>query len=164
MHTDIRPAVAGDAAAIAALYNHYVLHTAITFEEEAVAAADIGARLAKVAAAGLPWLVAERDGELLGYAYATPWRERAAYRHSVESSVYLSPAAAGQGLGSRLYGVLIDNLRAQGRHAVIAGIALPNAASVALHERCGFVPVARFAEVGRKFDRWIDVGYWQLLL
>jgi phosphinothricin acetyltransferase len=117
-----------------------------------------------VAQAGLPWLVAEQDGRLLGYAYATRWRVRPAYRTSVESSVYLGGEAAGRGLGSALYRALLDALRRLDVHMVIGGIAQPNERSVALHEKLGFRKVAHFSEVGRKFGRWIDVGYWELRL
>ena len=101
---------------------------------------------------------------MLGYAYATPWRVRSAYRFSVESSVYVHKDCAHQGIGRRLYGVLLDELRARGLAVVIGGIAQPNPASVALHEACGFRKVAHFERVGRKFERWVDVGYWQLQL
>ncbi len=160
----IRPAAAGDAAAIAAIYGHYIAHTIITFELEPVGIEAMRDRIAAVQAQGLPWLVAEDGDGIAGYAYAGPWRARAAYRHSVETSVYLAPAATGRGIGSALYRALIDALHGGGVHAAIGGIALPNAASVRLHERLGFVQVAHFRQVGRKFDRWIDVGYWQLLL
>lgn len=162
--TAIRDAQADDAAAIAALYNHYVDATVVTFELDPVAPADMRARIARVQAQGLPWLLAERAGEALGYAYAAPWRTRPAYRHSVETSVYLAPQATGQGLGSALYRALLARLQACGAHAAIGGIALPNAASVRLHERLGFAKVAHFRQVGRKFGQWVDVGYWQLLL
>jgi phosphinothricin acetyltransferase len=160
----VRAALPGDAAGIAAVYNHYVLHDHATFETEPVAAADMAARLRAVADAGLPWLVADAAGAIAGYAYATPWRARAAYRRSVEISVYVAPATTGRGFGRALYQHLLEDLRSWGAHAVIGGIALPNAASVALHERLGFVQVASFREVGHKFGRWIDVGYWQRLL
>jgi L-amino acid N-acyltransferase YncA len=157
----LREAGAGDAAAIAAIYNHYVLHSSISFEEEAVGGDSMAQRIADVQAAGLPWLVAERGGVVLGYAYATKWRVRHAYRFSVESSVYLAAAAAGQGLGSMLYAALLERLRQAGVHLAIGGIALPNAASIALHEKFGFEKVAHFREVGFKFGEWRDVGYWQ---
>lgn len=158
----IRPAHADDAAVIAALYNRYVADTVVTFELEPVPVDDMRSRIGAVAGAGLPWLVAgtQADG-LIGYAYAAPWRARAAYRHSVESSVYLAPGATGRGQGRALYLALLDALRGCDVHAVIGGVALPNAASVRLHEGLGFEPVAHFREVGRKFGRWIDVGYWQ---
>ena len=160
----IRPAQAGDAEALAAIYNPYITGSTITFEEVPLAPAALAARVAEVQAAGLPWLVLEDGGEVQGYAYATRWRARSAYRFSVETSIYLRQGQAGRGLGRRLYEALFDALRPLGVHVVIGGIALPNDASVALHERLGMKPVARFEQVGRKFDRWIDVGYWQRLL
>lgn len=160
----IRPATPEDAVAICAVYNPYVATTTISFEEEPVPAADMAQRIADVAAAGLPWLVAEEGGQLLGYAYATKWRARPAYRTSVESSVYVDAAAAGRGTGMLLYCALLDELRGREVHMVIGGIAQPNEKSVALHERLGFRKVAHFSEVGRKFGRWVDVGYWELRL
>lgn len=157
-------ACADDAAAIAAIYTRYVLESSISFEEAAVDGADMAGRIAEVQAAGLPWLVVRRAGELVGYAYATKWRARPAYRHAVETSVYLAPAAAAQGLGSLLYTALLDRLRRGGLHVAIGGIALPNPASIALHEKHGFEKVAHFREVGFKFGQWRDVGYWQLAL
>jgi L-amino acid N-acyltransferase YncA len=161
---EIRDATPDDAAAIVAIYNHFVANTAISFEEEAVAESAMRQRIADVRESELPWLVAMVDGKLAGYAYASRWRARAAYRSSVESTVYLAPEQAGQGRGSALYAQLIARLREAGIHLVIGGIALPNAPSIALHEKMGFDKVAHFSEVGRKFERWIDVGYWQLRL
>ena len=160
----IRDATVDDAETIASIYNHYVLNTSISFEEAEVPAIEIAGRIADVHAAGLPWLVAEVDGAVAGYAYATKWRVRHAYRFSVESSVYLAPASAGKGIGSTLYRALLDRLRDGGYHLAIGGIALPNAASIALHEKLGFEKVAQFREVGFKFGSWTDVGYWQLSL
>jgi len=157
----IRPAHADDAKAIAAIYNPYILTTTISFEEEAVTDAAMAQRIADVQAGGLPWLVAEQDGKVLGYAYATKWRVRHAYRFSVESSVYLAPEAARQGVGTALYTALLAQLAERGVHLVIGGVALPNDASVALHEKMGYEKVAHFGEVGFKFGRWLDVGYWQ---
>jgi L-amino acid N-acyltransferase YncA len=160
----IRPASAADAERICTIYNHYVASTTISFEEEPVAAADIAQRIADVAAAQLPWLVMEDGGKLIGYAYATKWRVRAAYRFAVESSVYFDPDHAGKGAGRVLYEALLAELRQRELHLVIGGIAQPNEASVRLHERLGFQKVAHFSEVGLKFGQWIDVGYWQLKL
>lgn len=160
----IRSAHADDAKAIAAIYNPYILNTTISFEEEPVMDAAMAQRIAEVQAGGLPWLVAERDGKVLGYAYATKWRVRHAYRFSVESSVYLAPETARQGVGSALYTALLALLAERGCHLVIGGIALPNDASVALHEKMGYEKVAHFREVGFKFGRWLDVGYWQRTL
>ena len=161
---DIRPAETEDAAAIAAIYNHYVATTCITFETDPVSASEMAERIAETRASNLPWLLAQANDEVLGYAYASKWKGRCAYRHSVESTVYLDAAKTGQGIGKPLYAALIDALRARAMHAVIGGIALPNEASIALHERMGFEKVAQFKQVGFKQDRWIDVGYWQLLL
>ena len=161
---NIRDATVEDAETIAAIYKHYVLTTSISFEEVEVPAIEMAGRIADVQAAGLPWLVAEVNGAVVGYAYATKWRVRHAYRFSVESSVYLAPASAGQGLGTLLYRALIERLRDSGYHLTIGGIALPNPASIALHEKLGFEKVAEFREVGFKFDRWTNVGYWQLAL
>ena len=160
----IRPAMPDDAAAICAIYNPYIATTTISFEEQQVAPAEMAQRIADVEAAGLSWLVALVDGQLAGYAYATKWRARPAYRTSVESSVYLDGKAAGRGLGSALYRALLDDLRTREVHMVIGGIAQPNERSVALHEKLGFRKVAHFSEVGRKFGRWVDVGYWELRL
>lgn len=163
-HAVIRGAAAGDADAIAAIYNHYIAHTVVTFEVDPVDASTIQARIDDVHAQALPWLVVEDAGRIAGYAYATRWRTRAAYRRSVECSVYLAPDATGRGLGKRLYAGLLERLDALHVHAAIGGAALPNPASVALHEALGFAQVAHFREVGFKFERWIDVGYWQRLL
>lgn len=159
----IRNATISDAAMVAAIYNHYIETTTITFEEQTVDAHEMAQRISSVGAQ-LPWYVFERDGKVLGYAYATPWRARSAYRFSVESTVYVAHDCVGQGIGRQLYRTLIDDLRQRQLQVVIGGIAQPNDASVALHERLGFEKVAMFKRVGRKFNQWIDVGYWELLL
>lgn len=155
----VRPAVPEDAPAIAAIYNHYVLNTIVTFEEEPVPVEEMAARVREVSGAGV-WLVGERAERLVGYAYAKPFNPRASYRHTFESTIYLHPDATGRGLGPPLYRALLDALATRPVHRVIGGIALPNEASVALHERLGFEPVGRLSEVGHKFGRWIDTGYW----
>ena len=159
----IRPATISDAAAIAAIYNHYVATTTITFEEAAVSEIEMASRIDTVSAK-LLWYVYERDGAVIGYAYATPWRVRSAYRFSVETSVYVAPGHAREGIGEQLYRAVIDALRVKEIKVVIGGIAQPNPASVALHEKLGFEKVAHFKNVGRKFERWVDVGYWELQL
>ena len=159
----IRTARPDDASRLSEIYNHYVRETVITFEQTPIDAAEMARRI-KAVGAQYPWLVYEEEGQVLGYAYATAWKARSAYRQSVESTVYLDPAAFGRGLGKELYAALIVELRAHGFHTVLGGIALPNDASVALHQRLGFEKVGHLAEVGRKFDRWVDVGYWQLKL
>ncbi|MES3034399.1 MAG: arsinothricin resistance N-acetyltransferase ArsN1 family B [Gemmatimonadota bacterium] len=160
----IRAATLDDASALVAIYNHFVDHTIVTFEEAPVSAADFARRMQAVMNAALPYLVAERGGVVVGYACATRWKERSGYRHSVESTVYLAPDEAGHGLGTALYEALFARLAAWGAHAVMGGIALPNEASVALHEKLGMRKVAHFEAVGLKFGRWIDVGYWQRVL
>ena len=159
----IRPVLPADAERICEIYNHYVTKTIVTFEEQSVSADEMRTRIAAVAEK-FPWLVLERDGGIAGYAYAAPWKARIGYRFSVESSIYLAPGYVGRGFGRALYGALLEALPPLGIHGVIGGAALPNPASVALHEKLGFARVAHFREVGRKFDRWIDVAYWQRLL
>jgi L-amino acid N-acyltransferase YncA len=159
----IRYAKTDDAAEICKIYNHYVLGTTITFEEEPVSTDEMAQRIAETLQS-LPWFVWEQDESLQGFCYASKWKGRCAYRQSVESTVYVRADSIGRRIGSRLYRALLDELRQRKFHTVIGGIALPNDASVALHERLEFEKVAQFREVGNKFDRWTDVGYWQLLL
>ena len=163
MPESIRACTSADAAAICAIYNPYVRETVITFEETPVPTAEMAQRIGDVTAR-LPWLVAEEQGAILGYAYATPWKARSAYRFSVETTVYVAPGHMRRGLGAALYRQLIDELRVRGVHAAVGGIALPNAASIALHEKLGFKKIGQFVEIGRKLDRWVDVGYWELIL
>ncbi|MFM1920505.1 MAG: Phosphinothricin N-acetyltransferase [Candidatus Hydrogenedentota bacterium] len=160
----IRPVESTDAAPMAALYNHYVLHTTVTFEEEAVTAEAMAERIAATTAAGYPWLVWEEDGALRGYAYGRAYHARSAFRRTVECAIYLHPGATGRGMGRALYARLLDALRPGGYHVAIGAIALPNPASVRLHEQLGFEKAGHLAEVGWKFGQWIDVGYWQLRL
>lgn len=160
----LRAATPADAAAIAAIYNHYVLHTRVTFEEEAVTTADMTQRITDTLADEIPWLVWEENGRVLGYTYASKWKSRCAYRFALETTVYLDQAATGRGLGTQLYTALIAALRPTGKHCLIGGIALPNPGSVALHEKLGFQKIGQFKEVGWKFNEWIDVGYWELIL
>jgi len=160
----IRAATENDAESIVRIYNHYVLNTTITFEEDSVSSQEMASRIAEVTSNALPWLVVEQDGEVVGYAYATKWKGRCAYRYSVETTVYLAPGFGRRGLGSRLYEVLLAQLRERGFHAAMGGIALPNPQSIALHEKFGMTKVAHFKEVGFKFGQWLDVGYWECLL
>jgi L-amino acid N-acyltransferase YncA len=160
----LRAATPADAAAIAAIYNHYVLHTIVTFEEEAVTANEIAARIREVQGADIPWFVWEENGRVLGYTYASKWKSRCSFRYSLETTVYLDKDATGRGLGHQLYTALIDALRGQKYHALIGGISIPNPASIALHEKLGFQKIGHFKEVGWKFNQWIDVGYWELVL
>ncbi|WP_227589963.1 GNAT family N-acetyltransferase [Demequina pelophila] len=160
-----------DSPAIARIYDHYVRHDTATFETEPVSADVLRTRIEAVAARGLPWIVAEDDGRVVGYAYAAPFRDRAAYAHTLESTIYLDHGARRAGLGTALYAELLARLRALPGscahapvHSVMGVIALPHPGSVALHERLGFTHVGTVRDAGLKFDRWIDVGYWQLLL
>jgi len=160
----LRPAKPADAAAIAAIYNHYVLHSVVTFEEEAITPKEMAQRITEVQAAGRPWFVWDENGKVLGYTYASGWKSRCSYRFSLETTVYLDKDATGRGLGTQLYSALVEALRSTKTHALIGGIALPNAGSVALLEKLGFVKIGHFKQVGWKFDQWIDVGYWELIL
>lgn len=158
----IRIARPDDAPAIAAIYAPYVLETAISFEETSPGEAEMAGRIA-AAAPGYPFLVFD-DGTVLGYAYAGAHRVRAAYRWSVDVTVYVRRDAHGRGIGRALYGALLAALKRQGFHAAFGGIALPNDKSVALHEAMGFRHIGTYAEVGFKFGRWWDVGWWRLPL
>ncbi|MEO0368126.1 MAG: arsinothricin resistance N-acetyltransferase ArsN1 family B [Pseudomonadota bacterium] len=157
----IRSVTIEDAASIASIYNHYIEHTVITFEESSVESEEIAQRIEESQDQGLPWFVAEGDKGVEGYAYASKWQGRCGYRFSVEVTVYLDPSAGGKGLGTLLYRSLLWQLKEQGFRSVIAGISLPNEASVALHEKFGLEKVGHFSEVGFKFSNWVDVGYWQ---
>lgn len=161
----IRPASLSDAERICDIYNEYVANTRITFEEEAVPPTEMADRIA-IISKDYPWLVYEdeKSGKVIGYTYATRWKERSAYRHSVETGIYLDSSSVGKGIGTKLKKALLERLKEQSIHTVISGIALPNPASIALFEKLGFEMVAHFKEVGYKFDEWVDVGYWQLLL
>lgn len=152
-----------DAAACAAIYAPSVESTPISFELEPPDAAEFGRRIERYSATH-QFLVAEEGGEVVGYAYACRWAERPAYDWAVEVSVYVDSGHKGEGVGRALYAELLERLRAQGFRAAIAGITLPNPASVALHERMGFEPIGALRQVGWKVGGWHDVGYWQLLL
>ena len=159
----IRTVRLSDTRSICDIYNEYVKNSIITFEEIPVSLDEMARRIESVVQ-DYPWLVYESDGKVVGYTYGRRWRERAAYRHSVETGTYLDPRSTGKGIGSELKKDLLKILKEKSFHAVISGIALPNPASIALCEKFGFEKVAHFKEVGYKFDKWIDVGYWQLIL
>jgi phosphinothricin acetyltransferase len=159
----IRPVTEDDAPAIQAIYAPVVTDTAISFEEVPPSVAETALRIAEKLAA-FPYLVAASDDRVVGYAYGGPLRDRSAYRFAVEGTIYVSPDAQRGGVGRMLYGALLSELRRRGFHAAFAGVALPNAASVALHEAMGFTPVGVYREVGFKFGRWHYVGWWQRLL
>ena len=160
----IRPAdPERDAAACAAIYAPSVESTPISFEVVPPDAAEFAARIAKYAAKH-QFLVAEEDGVVLGYVYACRWAERPAYDWSVETSVYIGADHQGKGIGRALYAELFERLRAQGFRVAVAGITLPNPASIGLHESMGFEPIGALRDIGWKEDGWRDVGYWQLYL
>ena len=110
-----------------------------------------------------PWYVEEENGEIIGFAYASLWKGRSAYRFTAESTVYVKHSATGRGVGSKLYSELLKELSKRSIHSVVGCITLPNEKSEALHDKFGFKKVAHFSEVGYKFDKWLDVGYWELL-
>ena len=159
----IRPTEAPDFPHVARLTNVYIRTSAIHFGDRDQSPEELRA-LWRDARATHPWYTAEVDGRFAGYAKSGAWRERAAYRRTAETAIYVEESARRTGVGRALYAALIDDLRARGFHTIVAGVTLPNEASVRFHESLGFRYVATFSEVGRKFDRWHDVGFWQLML
>lgn len=160
----VRAVESTDAASVAQIYNHYIISSDSTFEIELVSEHEMGSRITAIVSEGFPFLVCEDNDEVAGYAYAHAYRPRAAYRHSVETSVYIRPGSEERGIGTALYAHLLEEIGKLHFHTVVAGISLPNEASVRLHEKFGFQKVAHFKEVGSKFGRWIDVGFWQKML
>lgn len=159
----IRPVEPRDAEEIQAVYAPIVETTHISFELTAPSQEEIARRI-KETAERLPWLVAVEDHRVIGYAYAAPHGTRGAYAWAVDTSVYLDGAVRGRGVGTALYGDLLGRLRALGYVSAFAGIALPNAASVALHKRVGFEATGSFPVAGFKLGRWIDVSLWRCAL
>ncbi|MEM8587293.1 MAG: arsinothricin resistance N-acetyltransferase ArsN1 family B [Pseudomonadota bacterium] len=156
----LRQATPGDGTAVAAIYRPIVEQTAISFEEVPPSADDMAGRIAQVLE-HYPYLVAAQNDRVIGYAYPAQHMERAAYRWSVNVSAYVAEGFRGAGVGRRLYEALFETLAERGFHMAMAGITLPNEASVKLHEGMGFRPVGVYREVGFKFGRWHDVGWWQ---
>jgi phosphinothricin acetyltransferase len=159
----VRDATPEDAASLVAIYAPYVAGTAVSFEEVVPGLDEFRARIA-LALERYAWLVAEMDGRLAGYAYATSHRARSAYRYCAETSAYVGPGFERRGLGRRLYAALLPRLAERGYCTAYAGIALPNDASVGLHRAMGFTQVGVFRRAGFKFGRWHDVSWWQLAL
>ncbi len=159
----VRAAEAGDFPAIAELTNHFIRHTSVHFGTEPVTPDEL--RLAwQKSRARYPFLVAEIGGAFAGYAKAGVWRDRAAYQWTPETGIYVALDQQGRGVGKTLYRALLDELRARGFRSVVAGITLPNRASVRLHESVGFQPVGVVKDAGHKFGSWHDVGFWQITL
>lgn len=158
----LRPVRPDDAAAIAAIYGHHVLHGTASYEAEPPDPAEMGQRIARVLDHGWPWLVAEgAGGDLLGYAYATQFRDRAAYRFVCEDSIYIRHDTLGQGVGKALLAALLEHCEAAGFRQIIAVIGGAEPASVALHASLGFTEAGRLVSIGRKHGRWLDTLYMQ---
>jgi L-amino acid N-acyltransferase YncA len=154
---------ARDGAACAAIYAPFVADSVISFEEEPPDADEFARRIERTSAR-YPWLVAEVDSAVAGYAYASRYRDRAAYRWAADVAIYVGDGYRGRGIGKALYRALLDLLARQGIRTACAGITLPNPASVRLHESCGFQLVGTFRRIGYKAGGWRDVGWWQLEL
>ena len=157
---EIRCAMSGDAEAVLAIYAPIVSETSISFELEPPTVEEMQRRI-ETTLAKLPWLVCEVDEQIMGYAYASRHRERAAYQWSVDVSVYVAEWARGKGVGRKLYTPLLGILQDLGYYSALAGIALPNPASIGLHESMGFKPIGVYRNIGYKLGAWRDVGWWQ---
>lgn len=159
---NIRKVELSDAAQIADIYDYYILNTHHTFETEPLSGEEMRERIAETSEE-YPYLVAEFDGVIQGYIYAAQFKLRQAYKHSVEASIYVRNQAKQKGIGSALYERFLEELQETDVHAIMAGISLPNEASVKFHEKLGYEKVAHFREVGYKLGRWVDVGFWEML-
>jgi L-amino acid N-acyltransferase YncA len=160
----IRPANTRDAAAAAAIYAHHVAHGTASFDTEPRSEAEMAAKIAECTARGWPFLVAEAGGEVLGYAYATQFRDRPAYTSTCENSIYVHPNHVGQGVGTLLLGELVEAAERAGFRQMIAVVGGAEPASAALHAKAGFIEAGRMRSVGRKFGRWLDTLYMQKAL
>ncbi|MCT4542851.1 MAG: GNAT family N-acetyltransferase [Vallitalea sp.] len=156
----IRDVELNDAKSICDIYNNYVQNTVITFEEKVITAQEMSKRIKKITANHC-FIVYEIESKIVGYAYASTWRQRSAYRYCVESTIYVDENHKGKGIGTKLYEELIKRLKELNYHVIMGIIALPNESSVRLHEKTGFYKAGHFKKVGKKLDKWIDVGYWQ---
>lgn len=159
----IRDVHIDDARQLVDIYNYYVLNSVITFDDVPLKVQAFEEKITTIKE-GFPFLVFEEEAKILGYAYAGKWRQKPAYKNTVEITVYLKKGEVGKQIGTKLYADLLNQLRKQNIHAIIGGMTLPNKASVRLHEKFGFEQVAHFKEVGLKFNKWLDVGFWQLIL
>lgn len=145
------------------IYNHYVENTLVTFDEVALNEQEFADKLNPVIHK-YPCFVYEKEGQVLGFSYATEWKENPAYRFTVSTAIYLDPEAIDKGTGTALYKKLIEELREMNTHSIVAGILMPNEKSTRMHERLGFSKVAHLSQIGFKFNKWIDVSYWQMIL
>jgi phosphinothricin acetyltransferase len=159
----IRSVEPKDAREICDIYNFYIINTDISFEEQPVSVDEMEKRIREVTAM-YPWLVAEEGGKILGYAYSNKYRERSAYRYTAELTIYMKNGEEGRGYGAELMRRVIEETRGRGIHSLISAIAIPNERSVSIHEKFGFEKAGHLKDVGFKFDHWIDVGYWELVL
>jgi L-amino acid N-acyltransferase YncA len=159
----IRDCENNDVDAIAHIYNHYIKHTTITFEEVEINPTEMAGRIKHIQS-HFPFLVCEDADAIVGYAYASKWKDRSAYRHTAEVTIYLHPNHLGKKFGQQLYAELFNQLLQKNFHVLLACIATPNPASVGLHEQFGFKQAAQFNEVGFKFNQWLNVGYWSKTL
>ena len=159
----IREVKLSDAKAIVDIYNYYILNTNITFEEKQLTVDDMEERIIEKTAKH-PWIVYERDGQVIGYAYLSGWHSRSAYRYSNEASIYLDRNEKGHGIGKELFSKLLEISKGYGVHTIVSGITIPNKESISLHEKFGFKKIAEFEEIGFKNNKWLNVGYWQKLL
>ena len=160
----IRPYSAADIPAVTRIYGHYVRDTVITFETEEPDEAEMATRFAAIAGKGHPLLIAEQDGAVIGYAYASTYRPREAYRFTCEDSIYLAPEAVGQGLGGKLLARLLGDSRKAGLKQMLAVITAERANSIRLHEKHGFRFIGKYEALGYKFDRWLDIVHMQRAL
>jgi L-amino acid N-acyltransferase YncA len=155
----IRDIEEADINSVTHIYNHYIKHTTITFEEVEINSTEMAARIQNIQSL-FPFLVCENTSVIVGYAYASKWKDRSAYRHTAEVTIYLHPDHLGKKIGQQLYAELFNQLQQKNLHVLLACIAIPNHASVGLHEKFGFKQAAHFEAVGFKFNRWLNVGYW----
>jgi phosphinothricin acetyltransferase len=160
----IRNVKLSDAEHIAQIYNYYIENTVITFDENTVAEEKIRQKIENIGAKGYPFIVYEENGQLIGYAYIDTWRPHSAYNITLETSIYLDMQYAGKGLGTKLYEALIEKSHGMNIHSLIAVISLPNDCSRRLHEKFGFRLIGNFKETGEKFNKLIDVEFWQKTL
>jgi L-amino acid N-acyltransferase YncA len=163
MKIQIRKVNLSDARRIMEIYNHYIVSTVLTFETEALTEDQVRGRIQKYAD-NYPWYIAELDGKVIGYAYASEFVDRPAYKFTSEVTIFIDKNYTKGGCGKTLLGQLIEEMKISGFNALISIIAMPNPASVKLHKLFGFENVGRLKKVGYKIDRWIDVEYWELIL